>query len=123
MKLFYLANGKDREGAHLSVKMKTRVALQLVSAATILIALAISIPLSAQTVTTFDAPGAGTGAFQGTYPFNVDPSGTIIGRTLDAGNVRHGFIRSTQGSYTIFDAPSAGTASGQGTWAYATNPA
>jgi hypothetical protein len=41
--------------------------LQLVPAATILIAVAISIPLSAQTVTTFDAPGAGTGAFQGTH--------------------------------------------------------
>ena len=101
---------------------KTRLSLQLVPAVTILVALALSIPMSAQTVTTFDAPGAGTGAFQGTYPFNVDPSGTIIGRTIDAGNVRHGFIRSRQGSYTIFDAPGAGTASGQGTWAYATNP-
>jgi hypothetical protein len=96
--------------------------LQLVPAAIILIALAISIPLSAQTITTFDAPGAGTGAFQGTFPFSVDPSGTIIGRTRDAGDVRHGFIRSRQGSYTIFDAPGAGTASGQGTWAYQTNP-
>src|SRR6266480_2061469 len=90
--------------------------LQLVPAATILVALAISIPLSAQTITTFDAPGAGTGPFQGTYPFNVDPSGTIIGRTLDAGNVRHGFIRSPQGSYTIFDAPGAGTGPFQGTF-------
>jgi hypothetical protein len=101
---------------------KTRLSLQLVPAVTILVALALSIPMSAQTVTTFDAPGAGTGAFQGTYPFNVDPSGTIIGRTIDAGNVRHGFIRSPQGSYTIFDAPGAGMASGHGTWAYATNP-
>ena len=82
---------------------KTRLSLQLVPAVTILVALALSIPMSAQTVITFDAPGAGTGAFQGTYPFNVDPSGTIIGRTIDAGNVRHGFIRSRQGSYTIFD--------------------
>ena len=97
---------------------KTRLSPQLVPSVTILVALALSIPMSAQTVTTFDAPGAGTGAFQGTYPFNVDPSGTIIGRTIDAGNVRHGFIRSRQGSYTIFDAPGAGTASGQGTWAY-----
>jgi hypothetical protein len=96
--------------------------LQLVPAATILVALAISIPLSAQTITTFDAPGAGTGAFQGTFPFCVDPSGTVIGRTRDAGDVRHGFIRFAQGSYTIFDAPGAGTAGGQGTWAYATNP-
>jgi hypothetical protein len=62
MKLFYFAKTK----------------LQLVSAATFLVALAISIPLSAQTVTTFDAPGAGTGALQGTYATNINPSGTII---------------------------------------------
>ena len=47
--------------------------LQLVPAAIILVALAISIPMSAQTITTFDAPGAGTGAFQGTYALNIDP--------------------------------------------------
>ena len=37
-------------------------------------------------------------------------------------NVRHGFIRSQDGSFTIFDAPGAGTAAGQGTRAYAINP-
>ena len=96
--------------------------LQLVPAATILIALAISTPLSAQTITTFDAPGAGTGAFQGTYATNINPSGTIIGFSRDANNVRHGFIRSQDGSFTIFDAPGAGTGPGQGTRAYAINP-
>ena len=96
--------------------------LQLVPAATILVALAISIPLSAQTITTFDAPGAGTGAFQGTYATNINPSGTIIGFSRDANNVRHGFVRSQDGSFTIFDAPGAGTAAGQGTRAYAINP-
>ena len=73
--------------------------LQLLPAAIILVALAISIPLSAQTITTFDAPGAGTGAFQGTYGLNINPSGTIIGFSRDANNVRHGFIRSTDGSF------------------------
>ena len=96
--------------------------LQLLPAAIILVALAISIPLSAQTITTFDAPGAGTGAFQGTYATNIDPSGTIIGFSRDADNVRHGFVRSQDGSFTIFDAPGAGTANFQGTRAYATNP-
>src|SRR5437899_412812 len=107
MKTFYFAKRK----------------LQLAPAATILVALAICIPLSAQTITTFDAPGAGTGAFQGTYAFNIAPSGAIIGYTRDAGNVRHGFIRSQQGGFTIFDAPGAGTAAGQGTRAYSINPA
>ena len=96
--------------------------LQLVPAAIILIALAISTQLSAQTITTFDAPGAGTGPFQGTYAFNINPSGTIIGFSRDANNVRHGFVRSQDGSFTIFDAPGAGTAAGQGTRAYSINP-
>ena len=68
--------------------------LQLVPAAIILIALAISTPISAQTITTFDAPGAGTGPFQGTHALNINASGTIIGFSRDANNVRHGFVRS-----------------------------
>ena len=91
-------------------------------AAIVLVALAMSIPLSAQTVTTFDAPGAGTGALQGTYATNINPSGTIIGFSRDANDVRHGFVRSRDGSFTSFDAPGAGTAAFQGTRAYATNP-
>ena len=91
-------------------------------AVTILVALALSIPMSAQTITTFDAPGAGTGAFQGTYPLQHRPVWDDHRTHHDASNVRHGFIRSQQGSYTIFDAPGAGTAAGQGTWAYASNP-
>ena len=106
MKLFYLAKRK----------------LQLVPAATILVALAISTSISAQTITTFDAPGAGTGPLQGTYAINIGPSGTIIGFSRDANDVRHGFIRSKHGSFIIFDAPGAGTGPGQGTRAYATNP-
>ena len=96
--------------------------LQLFPAAIILVALAIAIPLSAQTITTFDAPGAGTGPLQGTYATNMNPSGTIIGFSRDANNVRHGFVRSQDGSFTIFDAPGAGTGNFQGTRAYATNP-
>jgi hypothetical protein len=96
--------------------------LQLVPAAIILATLAISIPLSAQTITTFDAPGAGRGPFQGTYATNSDPSGTIIGISVDANNVRHGFIRSQDGSFIIFDAPGAGTGAYQGTRAYSINP-
>src|ERR1700746_512341 len=101
---------------------KTRLSLQLVPAATILVALAISIPLSAQTITTFDAPGAGTGLRQGTYALCINPSGTIIGFVRGANEVRHGFVRSQDGSFTIFDAPGAGTGAGQGTRAYSINP-
>ncbi len=106
MKTFYFAKRK----------------LQFLPAATILVAVAMSITLSAQTITTFDAPGGGMGAGQGTYATNINPSGAIIGFSGDANNVRHGFIRSQDGSFTIFDAPGAGTAAFQGTRAYATNP-
>src|SRR2546430_17697139 len=96
--------------------------LQVIPAAIILVALAISIPLSAQTIITFDAPGAGTGPGQGTFAFNIGPAGAIIGRTRERNDVRHGFIRSQGGSFTIFDPPGAGTGPGQGAWASAINP-
>src|SRR6266513_2232746 len=122
MKPSYFAKRKHREGAPLSVKRKTRLALPLVPAATILIALAMSIAVSAQTITTFDAPGAGTGLRQGTYALCINPSGTIIGFVRGANEVRHGFVRSQDGGFTIFDAPGAGTGAGQGTRAYSANP-
>src|SRR6478736_7700861 len=96
--------------------------LQLVPAAIILLGLTISTKISAQTITTFDAPGAGTGPFQGTSALDIDPSGRTIGFFRDANSVRHGFSRSKDGTFTIFDAPGAGTAAGQGTRAYSTNP-
>src|SRR5437773_5842423 len=107
MKPCYYSKRKHREGSPLSVKIKTQLALQLVPAATILVALGISTPLSAQTITTFDAPGAGTGAFQGTYATNIGPSGTIIGFCREATDVRHGFIRSQDDSLTIYTEPVA----------------
>src|SRR4029450_216007 len=95
---------------------------QLVPAGIILIALAVSASTSAQTITTIDAPGAGTGPFQGTSTLDINAAGTIIGFSRDANNVRHGFTRSRDGTFTMFDAPGAGTAPGQGTRAYSVNP-
>ena len=46
---------------------------------------------SAQKITTFSAPGAGTGAGQGTGGFGINPQGTVVGSYLDDGNVFHGF--------------------------------
>ena len=75
------------------------------------------------TFTTFDAPGAGTGADQGTIPFDITPAEEITGFTRDAAFARHGFLRARNGAITIFDAPNAGTGAGQGTRAYSQNPA
>jgi hypothetical protein len=67
------------------------------------------------TITTFDAPGAGTGQFQGTFAYNINPAGAIAGQYLDANNVYHGYVRAPDGAITTFDAPDAGTGAFQGT--------
>jgi hypothetical protein len=43
-------------------------------------------------ITTFDAPGAGTGLFWSTTPFGINPAGAIVGYYFDAGYVFHGFL-------------------------------
>jgi hypothetical protein len=52
------------------------------------------------TITTFDAPGAGTctasGAMNGTFPLGINPPGAITGYYLDATCVGHGFLRTGQ---------------------------
>ncbi len=68
------------------------------------------------TFTTFDVPGAGTGNFQGTFAYNINPAGAIAGQYQDPSNVWHGFLRAPNGTITTFDAPGAGTGSGQGTF-------
>ena len=61
------------------------------------------------TITTFDAPGAGTGAFQGTGVNGINPAGTMLGPYIDASNVFHGFVRAPNGTITTFDVLGAGT--------------
>ena len=66
-------------------------------------------------ITTFDAPCAGTGSFQGTIPRSISPLGVVTGYCVDADFVTHGFLRATDGALTVFDAPHAGTGASQGT--------
>src|SRR5438093_10580766 len=75
------------------------------------------------TITTFDAPAAGTGPGQCTLPFAIDPAGMVLGYYVDAGDARHGFLRTRDGAITTFDAPGAGTGPGQGTNAFSITPA
>ena len=44
------------------------------------------------TIGTFDAPGAGTADFQGTFPSAINNAGAITGTMVDSGNVSHGFL-------------------------------
>src|SRR5579863_3732438 len=80
---------------------------------------------SAQTITTFDAPGAGTGDGQGTGGFGINPQGTVVGSFLDDGNVFHGYQCvsgcGSPSTFTTFDAPGAGTAANQGTITFSIN--
>ena len=111
------------------VYMKSRTCMWNI-AICLLTVLAITLQLAAQdhpdhqpTITTFDAPGAGTGAGQGTFAVIINPAGTIAGFAHDANDVRHGFLRSSADNFTTFDAPGAGTGAGQGTRAYGITPA
>jgi hypothetical protein len=78
------------------------------------------------TLETFDAPGAGTGPYQGTgcpgCNLGVNLWGAIAGTYTDGNNVHHGFVRSPDGRYTTFDASGAGTGSFQGTGCFSDCP-
>jgi hypothetical protein len=68
-------------------------------------------PKAAGMFITFDAPGAGTGFFQGTFPASINEAGDITGNYVDANGVGHGFVRASNGSFTTFDVP-GGTTTG-----------
>jgi hypothetical protein len=71
------------------------------------------------TFMTFEAPGAGTGMYQGTgcpgCSLGLNQAGAIAGIYTDANKVFHSFLRSPAGVFTQIDAPGAGTGIGQGT--------
>ena len=49
------------------------------------------------TITSFDAPDAGTGNGQGTSGNSINTAGDITGNYFDASNVGHGFVRTPYG--------------------------
>jgi len=65
-------------------------------------------------ITTFDVPGAGTGAGQGTIAWGVVQGGWIQGDYIDSNGVYHGFLRRPNGAITKFDVSGMGTGAGQG---------
>jgi hypothetical protein len=50
--------------------------------------------MHAQSITTFEAPGAGTTAGQGTLAEGITASGQAFGYYVDGSGVAHGFLRS-----------------------------
>jgi hypothetical protein len=67
-------------------------------------------------IVTFEIPGAGTGALQGTVGLGMNSAGAITGLYTDSNNLNHGYVRAADGTVTTFDVPEAGTGPGQGTW-------
>ena len=58
-------------------------------------------------ITTFDAPGAGTSAYEGTSASAINLAGAITGTYTDANELEHGFLRNRDGAFTTFDVPGA----------------
>jgi hypothetical protein len=94
--------------------IRTAVALCLAACA-----LGESVPaLTVQPVVrTFEAPGAGRNGTtqQGTVGIGINDFGVIAGITRDALDVRHGFLRHPNGTFTLFNHPDAGSGPFQGT--------
>ncbi len=59
------------------------------------------------TYISFDAPGAGAGSGQGTYPYSINVFGVVTGYDVDAAYGFHGFVRGPLGDITTFDIPGA----------------
>ena len=79
------------------------------------------------TITSFDAPGAVTGAgvIQGTGGSSINAAGDITGAYADASALLHGFVRAANGTISTFSAPGAGKGPGivQGTGGISINTA
>ncbi len=68
-------------------------------------------------VKTFDGPGAGSNGEtnQGTVGIGINDLGVIAGIVRDTNDVRHGFLRHPDGTFTMFDHPEGGSGPTQGT--------
>jgi len=65
---------------------------------------------------TFDAPGAGKDAGQGTSPQAINDQGEIAGYYKDGASAVHGFVRHRDGTFSTFDAPGASKKATLGTF-------
>jgi hypothetical protein len=98
-----------------SQRLKSFRTIAALMLTTLMLVVAATTGATAQTFTTFDAPGAGTGAYEGTFGGGINTAGVIAGYYNDASDVYHGYVRAANGKITTFDSPGAGTGAGQGT--------
>ena len=90
---------------------------------------------SAQHITSFEYPGAGTSASQGTVALGINPQGAVVGYGPDGNFVVHSYVCvagcNSPDTFTVFNAPGAGTTNNgpscflpdtcQGTYAFSIN--
>jgi hypothetical protein len=75
------------------------------------------LPSRGGALTSFDAPNAGTGPNQGTFPSTgptLSPLGVSIGQYLDGKGVVHAYVRQRTGTITQFDPPGSVTTYAEG---------
>lgn len=98
-----------------TAKLRWKSINSMLFAALVLLAMPMgAVEALAQTILTFDAPGADTtvGSQNGTFASGVNNWGIITGSYVDANDVIHGFLRNPQGKFTTFEAPGADTTPG-----------
>ena len=69
-----------------------------------------------KSILTFEAPGAGKGAGQGTSSQSINDDGEITGNYKDSASVVHGFVRHKDGTFESFEAPGASKKATLGTF-------
>ncbi|GEM_PF-842911 len=69
---------------------------------------------------TISDPNAGSSFGQGTFPWDINNSGVIVGYYIDSNNIVHGFI-DQNGVFTTLDDPQAGQTAGEGTYVLGIN--
>jgi hypothetical protein len=71
------------------------------------------------TYTSFDPAGSTSSGDKsvvtGTSPVSIDAAGDVAGSYTDSSSLRHGFVRTANGTITSFDAPGATTTAGSST--------
>lgn len=62
-------------------------------------------PTAAPTITTFDAPGAGAASGSGTEALAMNPAGAVTGYYVGYDNVVHAYVQTPDGKFATFDGP------------------
>lgn len=70
--------------------------------------------------TPINDPHAGSSYGQGTFPWAINSSGTVVGYYIDSNNIAHGFL-DQNGVFTTLDDPNAGAVAYEGSYALGIN--